>query len=76
MDQSAISAQLATFANRQADIQRDVAVILERTLLLKDHETRIRRLEDGARRVAALVAVGTIVGIIIGWAATYFGGRR
>ena len=62
--------------NRLGAIERDVAVIKERTAYLPDHEKRIRTLEEqSARRggiIAALTALGSAVGAAITWLVQHF----
>ncbi len=61
--------------NRLSAIERDVAVIKERTAFLPDHEKRIRTLEEqNARRggiIAALTTLGSAVGAAITWLVQY-----
>jgi len=64
---------------RLGAIERDVAVIKERTAYLSDHERRIRALEDKENRrggiLAALTTIGSAVGAAIMWLVQHFATR-
>lgn len=68
--------QLATMARDLGDVKTSVAVILERTADIKDHETRLRKLEELRARLGAFWAAAIVIGAVLGWLAAYLSGRR
>lgn len=62
--------QLAQIIDKQATMATDIAVILERTSVLADHETRLRALELARSKLGAFWAAAVVLGTVIGGAVT------
>lgn len=67
--------QLAQIIDKQAGMAIDIALILERTLTLRDHETRIRGLESVRAKLGAWWAGAAVLGAVLGWLAAYLSRR-
>jgi hypothetical protein len=68
MPPDATAAQLGQLLSDLATVKVDVAVILERTGQLADHEQRIRSLEATRSRLWAIWGGAVVLGAVIGWA--------
>lgn len=70
-DTGTVGAQLASLADKVADIKADVAVIRERTQQLDKLDSRVTRLERMASRYWSLWAVALVLGAVGGWLAAH-----
>lgn len=53
------------------DVKTSIAVILERTQPIRDHEERIRSLESTRSRLWAIWGGAVVLGAAIGWYLAY-----
>lgn len=67
MPAEATAAQLGQLISDLSAVKTDVAVILERTGQLADHESRIRSLEATRSRLWAIWGGAVVLGAVIGW---------
>lgn len=71
MDDTRSEIRLDQLARDMGDVKTSVAVILERTLPIQDHETRLRSLESTRSRLWAIWGGAVVLGAAIGWYLAY-----
>lgn len=71
MPDSHTDGRLDQLARDMGDVKTAVAVILERTGDIKDHEQRIRSLEATRSRLWAIWGGAVVLGAAIGWYLAY-----
>lgn len=71
MPAEATSNQLAKLLDSVGTLKTDVAVILERTGAIADHENRIRSLESTRAKLWAIWGGAVVLGAVLGWAIAY-----
>lgn len=76
MDGTVADGRIDQLARDMGEIKTSVAVILERTGDIKDHETRIRALEATKSRLWAIWGGAVVLGAVIGWYLAYLTRHR
>lgn len=71
MAESAVDARMDQLARDMGEVKTSVAVILERTGDIKDHENRLRSLEQTRSRLWAIWGGAVVLGAVIGWYLAY-----
>ena len=71
MESTAVDARMDQLARDMGEVKTAVAVILERTGDIKDHEARLRSLEATRSRLWAIWGGAVVLGAVIGWYLAY-----
>lgn len=71
MGTEATAQQLGQLLETVGQLRTDVAVILERTADIKDHEQRLRSLESVRSKLGAYWAAAAVFGAVAGWLAAF-----
>lgn len=71
MPPEATATQLGQLLETVSHLRTDVAVILERTGAIQDHEQRIRSLESTRARLWAIWGGAVVLGAVFGWLIAY-----
>lgn len=67
VDETRSELRLDQLARDMGDVKTSVAVILERTQPIQDHESRLRSLESTRSRLWAIWGGAVVLGAFIGW---------
>lgn len=71
MDDTRAEIRLDQLARDMGDVKTSLAVIVERTLPIADHEGRLRSLEATRSRLWAIWGGAVVLGAVIGWYLAY-----
>lgn len=71
VDDTRAEVRLDQLARDMGEVKTSVAVILERTGDIKDHESRLRSLESTRSRLWAIWGAAVVLGAVIGWYLAY-----
>jgi len=71
-----LASQVTSMARDLGEVRTSVAVILERTADIKDHEARLRSLEASRSRIWGWWAAAAVIGAGIGYALSHFVGLK